>query len=169
VRATQRILLLVDPAYSSGLDDRDLDALREMRAECSAVENAVSYTRRLAQGRFEILSAEQTRRSQGRSVHDLVADLPRILGDEMGRSSAPNVRMASADEPLIEIDWGPRGPLVSDDSLANLTGLSDDELAETVTALADFERELSEYRQALHRVLDSIEHTIATRAAADVG
>ncbi|HEY5012794.1 MAG TPA: aerial mycelium formation protein, partial [Acidimicrobiia bacterium] len=73
--ATQRIERLVAPEYSADLSGRELEALREMRAECSAIENAVSYTRRLAQGRFEILSAEQARRESGGSVRDLVADL----------------------------------------------------------------------------------------------
>lgn len=140
-----------------------------MRAECSAVEHAVSYTRRLAQGRFEILTAERTRRDEGGSVRDLIADLPRILGDERGRSSAPNARVTTTDEPLVEIDWGPRNGLIGDNSLVNLPVLSDEDLAALVAALSDFERDLSEYRRELHRVLDSIEHEIATRAAADVG
>ena len=54
--------------------------------------------------------------------------------------------------------------------LAVLDSLSDDDLAVAMLiALGDFERELSEYRRDLHRVLDAIEHEIATRAAADVG
>ncbi len=167
--ATQRIERLVAPEFSADLGGRDLEALREMRAECGAVEHAVSYTRRLAQGRFEILSAERDRREQGGSVRDLVADLPRILGDERGRSSAPNARLTEADEPVVEIDWGPRGRLIADDSLVNLDGLGDDELVSLVGALSDFERELSELRRDLHRVLDAIELEIATRAAADVG
>jgi hypothetical protein len=169
VSATQRIQQMVAPAFSAGLGDRDLEALRTMRAECSAVENAVSYTRRLAQGRFEILTAEQARREEGGSVRDLVADLPRILGDERGRSSAPNTRVAAADEPLVEIDWGARSHLIADDSLAHLESIDDGDLVAMVGALSDFERELSEYRHDLHRVLDAIEHEIATRAAADVG
>jgi hypothetical protein len=169
VSATQRIQQLLAPEFSSGLATRDLDELRVMRTECGAVEQAVSYTRRLAQGRFEILSAEQTRRRDGGSVRDLIADLPRILGEERGRSSAPHARASTTDEPVVEIDWGPRGRLIDDDSLANLDGLSDADLAAAVVGLGDFERELSEYRRDLHRVLDAIEHEIATRAAADVG
>jgi hypothetical protein len=169
VSATQRIQHLVAPEFSSGLGDRDLDALRLMRSECSDVEHAVSYTRRLTQARFEILSAEQTRRQEGGSVRDLVADLPRILGEERGRSSASHSRVSATEEPVIEIDWGPRARLMDDDSLANLDGLSDPDLAAAVDELSDFERELSEYRHDLHRVLDAIEHEIATRAAADVG
>jgi len=140
-----------------------------MRTECSSIEHAVSYTRRLAQGRFEILTAEQERRASGASVGDLVADLPRILGDDRGRASAADARHAIADEPIIDIDWGARGRLVADDSLAALDGLSDAELAETRDALREFEHDLSEYRRELHRVLDAIEREIATRAAADVG
>ena len=167
--ATQRIERLVAPEFSADLSGRDLEALREMRAECSAVENAVSYTRRLAQGRFEILSAEKARRESGGSVGDLVADLPRILGGERGRSAAANARLTEADEPTTDIDWGSRSPLIADDSLALLDGISESDLVSTIGALRDFERELSQYRHDLHRVLDAIEHEIATRAAADVG
>lgn len=167
--ATQRIERLVAPEFSAALGQRDLEGLREMRDDCTAVEHSVSYTRRLAQGRFEILSAEQQRREDGGSVRDLVADLPRILGDERGRPSAPNSRLTTADEPLVEIDWGPRAHLIADNSLVNLTTLSDDDLIGMLGALSDFERELSEYRRELHRVIDAIEHEIATRAAADVG
>jgi len=169
VSATQRIQHLIAPEFSSDLGDRELDALRRMRTECSAVEHAVSYTRRLAQGRFEILSAEQTRRREGGSVRDLIADLPRILGEEHGRTAAPNTRVTTADKPEVDIDWGPQGRLIDDDTLANLADLSDDDLAAVVAALGAFERELSAYRRELHRVLDAIEHEIATRAAADVG
>jgi hypothetical protein len=169
VSATQRIQHLVAPEFSSGLGGLDLDALRAKRDECSSIEHAVSYTRRLTQGRFEILSAEQTRRQEGGSRTDLIADLPRILGEERGRSSAPNARVSVTDEPPVEIDWGPRARLIDDDSLANLDSLDDDDLAATVASLGDFERELSEYRRDLHHVLDAIEHEIATRAAADVG
>jgi len=160
---------MVAPEFSADLDRRDLETLRQMRAECSSIENAVSYTRRLAQGRFEILTAEQTRRESGGTVGDLIADLPRILGDDRGRATATTARHSVADEPVVDIDWGARGSLIADDSLATLDGLSDTELADALGALGEFERELSGYRHELHRVLDALEHEIATRAAADVG
>jgi hypothetical protein len=172
VSATQRIQHLLDPAYASDLSALGLHDLREMRAECNAVETAVSYTRRLAQGRFEILSAEQARREAGGSaagsLSELVADLPRILGEERGRSSAANARLVETAEPKIEIDWGPQSHLIADDSLATLDGIGDDDLAKTVAALGDFERELSGYRHSLHGVLATLEREIAGRAADDV-
>jgi hypothetical protein len=169
VSTTQRIQRIIAPEFSADLDARDLDALRAMRNECSSIEHSVSYTRRIAQGRFEILTAEQERRASGASVGDLVADLPRILGDDRGRASAADARHTITEEPIVEIEWGPRGRLVADDSLVALDELSDAELAETRDELAAFEHELSEYRRELHRVLDAIERVIATRAAADVG
>jgi hypothetical protein len=169
VRTTQRIQRIIAPEFSADLGARDLDSLREMRAECGSVEHAVSYTRRLAQGRFEILTAEQERRVAGTSVGDLVADLPRILGNDRGRATAANARHSVTDEPLVDLEWGERGRLVADDSLVTLDGLTDADLDEMRASLGEFERELSEYRRELHRVLDAIEHEIATRAAADVG
>jgi hypothetical protein len=169
VSATQRIQRLVDPAYSSDLDDRDLATLREMRAECAAVETAVSYTRRLAQGRVEIFSAEQARRKSGGSVHDLVADLPRILGEERGRSSAADARLVEPEEPELDIDWGSRSALIADESLATLDDIADADLVAMVAALRDFERELSDYRQDLHRVLDGLDRELGARAVGGVG
>ena len=166
--ATQQIEHLVDPAYTSGLDRRDLATLRRMRSECADVETAVSYTRRLAQGRYEILSAEQARRESGGSVGDLVADLPRILGDERGRSSAANTRLMETNEPTVEIVWGSKAHLVADESLATIDDLDAAALASTVAELREFERELSDYRHALHGVLDGIDREIASRAADDV-
>src|SRR5436190_1225037 len=48
VISTEAIQRLTDPAYASSLDTRSLDELRAMKAECSDVENALSYLRRLA-------------------------------------------------------------------------------------------------------------------------
>jgi hypothetical protein len=168
VSATKRIQHLVDPAYTSDLSAHSLHDLREMRAECNEVETAVSYTRRLAQGRFEILSAEPPAPGLLCAVGDLVADLPRILGEERGRSSAANARLVETAEPKIELDFGPQAHLIADDSLATLDHIDDADLAKTVAELGDFERELSTYRHSLHGVLATIEREIASRAADDV-
>ena len=73
---------LLDPAYRRALDARSLDDLRAMRS-ASRSRLSVSYYRRLAQARMEILDAERPAR-RGGSLEDLVADLPRILGADSG-------------------------------------------------------------------------------------
>jgi hypothetical protein len=161
---TERVLRLLEPAYVSDLTPRTLEELRAMHDECAQAELALSYYRRLAQARMEILDAEATRRARGGSVEDLIADLPNILGAE-SRSTVATTRGApSADAPSMDLHWPDgREQLVVDTTLAHLPKISDDELAETVTALHEFESELSDLRGQLHLVIDAIDRVLADR------
>jgi RsiG-like len=165
---TERVQRLLESTYLEGLDSRALDELRAMHVECAETELALSYFRRLAQARVEILEAERARRERGGSVGDLVADLPRILSAESGRSTIATTRGAPAtDPPTIELRWPDhRENLVVDTTLANLPGLALDELVETIEALHDFERELSDLRTQMHRVIDAIDRVIVDRRVA---
>ena len=163
----ERIRNLLDPKYLAALDTRSLDELRAMRDDSANFEHAISYYRRLAQARMEILDAERSRREQGGSLEDLVADLPRILGAEPGRASASDARIASAESPSIELVWSDgRQELVADNTLANLPGLDDAELDRTTNELREFERELSDVRRELHTVIDTLDREIAERQVA---
>jgi len=164
---TERIQRLIDPAFVAALDERALDDLRAMKAECNDVENALSYRRRLAQARIEIMEAEQTRRVRGGTVEDLVKDLPRILSAESGRSSITDTRMTPPNAPGLDLHWPDgREELIADTSLANLPVLSEEELRATIERLRAFERELSDLRRAMHDVIDALEREIASRQVA---
>jgi len=166
--ATERVQRLLEPGYATELDARPLEDLRVMHDECAQAELALSYFRRLAQARMEILEAEQSRRQRGGSVGDLVADLPRILSVDSGRSTITTTRGApAADPPTIELHWPDhREQLVVDTTLAKLPVLPLDELASTLVALRVFERELSDLRAQLHVVIDAIDRVIADRRVA---
>jgi hypothetical protein len=159
---------LLEPAYAEALDARELDELRAMHTECQDAELALSYFRRLAQARMEILEAERARRERGGTVGDLVADLPKILSAESGRSTILTTRGPSVpDSPTIELHWPDgREQLVVDTTLAKLPKLSLEELTETIAALHDFERELSDLRTEMHRVIDAIDRVIVDRRVA---
>jgi hypothetical protein len=164
---TERIQRLLEPSFVDGLDTRAIDDLRLMKSECSDFEHALSYYRRLAQARLEILEAERERRERGGTVGDLVADLPRILSSESGRSSATTTRVADPDAPSIELHWPDgRERLVADTTLAQLPVLELDQVVATIGELRDFEREVSDLRQQLHGVIDQIEREIAARQVA---
>ena len=164
---TERIQRLLDPNYVAALDTRSLDDLRAMKGECNDVENALSYLRRLAQGRIEILVAEDERRASGGTVGDLVKDLPRILSAESGRSAITDTRMPPPDAPAVELHWPDgREQLVADTTLANLPLIPADELASTISRLRDFEHELSALRREMHGVIDTLEREIAGRQVA---
>ncbi len=165
---TERVQRLLQPGYATELEPRSLEELRAMHEECSQAELALSYYRRLAQARMEILEAEVARRERGGSVGDLVADLPRILSAESGRSTITNTRGApAADGPTIDLVWPDhREQLVVDTTLAKLPGLPLDELNDTLESLRQFERELSDLRAQLHTVMDRIDRVIADRRVA---
>jgi RsiG-like len=164
---TERTKRLLDPQFVAGLDARPLDELRMQKSECGDVENALSYLRRLAQGRMEILEAERERRERGGSVGDLVKDLPRILAGESARPSVVDTRVPPPDAPAVELRWPDgREELVADTTLANLPLISDAELTSTLDRLGEFEREVSETRHQLHGVIDTLEREITARQVA---
>jgi hypothetical protein len=164
---TERIQRLIDPEFVTKLDARTLDEVRAMKAQCNEVENALSYYRRLAQARIEILEAESDRRARGGTVEELVKDLPRILSGESGRSSITDTRVPPPDAPSIEFHWPDgREQLIVDTTLAHLPVLPADELESTIERLRDFERELSDLRHQMHGVIDTLEREIAARQVA---
>ncbi len=166
--ATERVQRLLAPGYATDLEARTLEDLRAMHAECAEAELALSYYRRLAQARIEILEAETSRRERGGSVGDLVADLPRILSAESGRSTITTTRGApAADPPTIELEWPDhRENLVVDTTLAKLPVLPIEELVSTLDALRVFERELSDLRAQMHVVIDAVDHVLVDRRVA---
>ena len=162
----RRVERLIDPDYLGDLETRSTDDLRAMKAECTEVETEVSYVRRLAQGRIDILEAERDRRASGGSLADLVAALPRILADE-SRPGPEHTRLLSifAPSPSIEFRRGMER-LISDSTLAKLPDLSDDELAHSLEQLRELERHASGMRHALHEVLHGIDTQLKERLAA---
>jgi hypothetical protein len=163
--ASGRVASLLAPEFVDGLDRLSLDDLHGRKAEAAEVETAVSYYRRLAQARIEILDAWAHHPPGG--VESLVAELPRILGAETGRSSVVDSRFSEAAPAIDELDLGGRERLVADDTLANLTELDRDELEASLEELREFERDLSSMRRDLHQVIDAVDLEIASRQAAD--
>ncbi len=166
VRRIDRILA---PAYVEDLDGLSIDDLRAMERECLEVETEISYVRRLAQGRIDILDAERDRRAAGGGLGDLIAALPKILADdEDSRGGQATTRAQPVLAPNAGIQWN-RGleRLVTDGTLANLPNLSDSELQATLGQLRELEQDVSARRRSIHGVLDAVTHAIANRLAPD--
>ena len=162
----RRIDKILSGAYTEGIESKSDDEVRELMNTAREVETEFSFLRRLAQSRMDIFKAEQDRRENGGSLSDLIAALPSILASGDTRSSAPNSRLTSilAPAPSVEFKRGME-TLVSDESLANLDRLSDDELKNTIEDLKKFEEEVSKTRKDLHEVINKLESEIAQRAA----
>jgi hypothetical protein len=163
----RRLDRVLDPDYLSSLSDRSVDDLHAMKTECVEVETEVSFVRRLAQARMDILDAERDRRARGGSLEELVAGLSQILADSGPRPGAADARLPQRLAPDPEIEWT-RGlePLVGDDTLARLPDLSDDELAGIRRQLEELEQEVSGMRRSLHDVIKTLEFELAERIKA---
>ena len=161
----RRIDTILDGSYTEGLTEKPEEEVRELRDTAREVETEISFLRRLAQSRLDIFKAEVDRRAKGGSLADLIAALPSILASGETRSSAPNSRLSSilAPSPTIEFKRGME-TLVSDDSLANIDSLSEDEIQTAIADLEEFEEETSQTRKNLHVVIDELENEIARRA-----
>jgi hypothetical protein len=155
---------ILQPSYLDGLADRSIDEVRSMHEQAQEVETEVSYVRRLAQARIDIVEAELERRAQGGTVGDLLAMLPGILTDETPRSDPASSRLPRHLSPSPAIEWR-RGleQLIADATLLNLPTLPDQELRTRLDQLHELEREVSDRRRRLHEVIDVIEAELTTR------
>jgi hypothetical protein len=160
----RRIDRILDPAYLGELPSRATDELQGMHDECVEVETEVSYVRRLAQARVDILVAELDRRDAGGSLGSLIDALPQILADSGARAGAESVRMPQQMAPSMDVKWT-RGlePLVTDATLANLPTLADDDVRSTLERLRSLESEVSSTRRSLHRVIDALDQELGAR------
>lgn len=156
--------------YSRGVDPFDvtkltMEDLRARRAEAQEIEVGLSYLRRVAQGRLDIVAAEVRRRAEGGAPLDsesLVAGLSDILGDHI---LAPgNGRLPQLLGPnLEELDTSTLDDIAGPGRLAAIGDASDAEIAELIEALSAYEADVSSQRRGLHERIDALQAEITRR------
>lgn len=156
----RRIDRILNPSYLDGLTERSLADVRAMRAEVDEEEALLSYERRLLQGRFDILGAERNRRETGGDAASIIERLPQILADEP-RPSRGAIQLG--DPPSLENPRRRVEKLVSDDTLASMADLSDEQLTAIIGTLEEAEREISDQRGKVLDVLDALTAEIGRR------
>jgi hypothetical protein len=166
--ATHRLDAILAPDYLDGLTTISIDELRSRRTECQAVEVSLSYSRRVVQGRLDIVLAELKHRRDGTTsdLHTLVEELPEILSEKVhaagfGRMSA---FMAPGAEPELDPALVARIDAVADDRrLRNLTEASEEEVEALVDELRSLEVEISAQRRALFERIDALQDELVRR------
>jgi len=162
---SQELDRILDPDYLGDVAARPLDEVRSMRAECQEVETALSYLRRLVQGRLDIVDLEIRRRAEGgeTDLAALVAGLPEVLADRT--RSAGNGRLSQLLEPgEVDADLEAQlNEIVGGHGVESLPNVSDDELASLRGALEGFEREVSDHRRALFARIDTLQAELTRR------
>jgi hypothetical protein len=158
--------VMSDGADLAGLESRSIDEVRAMRASCQALEVQVSYVRRLAQGRLDIVDAELARRREGRppsDIAEMVADLPSTLGRHLtapGSGKRPTTIEPVEPDPELVV---PLDRVLDVQALGDLPTRSDAELTEIRVSLAGVEADLSTQRKALFDRLDALAAEITRR------
>jgi hypothetical protein len=137
------------PERSPDFAHLSLDALRDYRRTLTAEEDQVSYWRRIIQARLDVLRAGTLGSADGRHLRPVLTD-SRIA---VSRTALVSVVPADDIPPLPNLAelWERR---VADGDTQGEADLDHD--------LAVAERQLSEYRQALHRrIADATSELIA--------
>lgn len=149
--------------------DLPLDELREMRNRLQRQDDVVSYVRRVAQARLDLVRAEISRRERGESEHDLSEDLRTVLSQQLtGGPARPPRPTDDPDAP----DEDPMGDDPIADELdiicvehgfSRLTELDDAAAARFVEVLADYERRISANRRDRFDRLDALSAELVRR------
>ncbi len=153
--------------FLANLVNRSIGNIRTMRSECQQIENALSYVRRLAQGRIDIVAAELQRRRDGgdpSDLHSLVERLPDILTDRGGRAAGPTraPQELSIDH-VADALLGNLDTILGQAAVNDLGAMPEPSLSATRDRLTDFERNLSTKRRDVHDVLDALQAELTRR------
>jgi hypothetical protein len=142
-----------------------MDDLRAKRAECQALEVALSYQRRMAQGRLDIVAAERRRRTEGGdppSHDELIRNLASTLADRQrppGNGRLPQLMAPDADE----VDTDELDAIAGPGNLSRLMEATDADLTRLVDGISAYEHDVSARRRRLHERIDALQAEITRR------
>ena len=157
---------VTDPAFISGIADADIDVVRRKRQECQDLENGLSYVRRLLHGRLDIVRSELERRRAGAepaALDDIIARLPELLAEGSRSDALPRPPQDLAPDGQAEALVAKLEERFPASVLGALPDRSVEELSTLGDGLAEFEREVSQGRNALHGVIDELHEEIVRR------
>jgi len=135
-----------------------LAELRSLRRQLQHEDDAVSYARRVAQARLDLVQAESVHRTANTEVSD---DLRTVLSQHLtgGPARPPRPTEDLSDHPLaVELD-----ELCAEGGLGHLKELDDRQLAELAEAIGSFERRVSSDRRDRFDRLDALSAELVRR------
>lgn len=138
-----------------------LAELRALRAQLQSEEDVVSFVRRVAQGRLDIVREERARRGVGAHATAAPSELAAVFGQQQGAGSArpPRDTEVRADHPrVVELT-----EICDRLHFADFADLTDDELTALESALAAFESAQSADRKSLFGRIDALSRELVGR------
>jgi hypothetical protein len=141
--------------------EMSLEELRATRARLQHEDDVVSYARRVAQARLDLVKAEQLRRARGEADVDLSSELRVVLSNQLTGQAARPPRPTDDlyDDALSnELD-----EICATHGFARLNELLDDELSVLHDTLQAFERRVSADRRERFDRLDALSAELVRR------
>jgi hypothetical protein len=155
---------LFAPDYLDGLSQRSLEEVRAMRDECQDAETAVSYLRRVAQGRLDIVHAYLKDGDGGGDLASLVERLPDIIGAGPPRPPGPGRLPSQMGPDMGHEDLTARIDEVLDGArIGELPTMARAELQGIADSLSEIEAKISDERRSLHERIDTLQAEIVDR------
>jgi hypothetical protein len=160
----QEIERLSAPDYLDGIHERPLQELRAMRTECQEAETAVSYLRRVAQGRLDIVHVYLDGPEGGEALDALVEHLPSIIGSGPPRPAGYG-RLPSQMSPDMERDdlTTEVDAVLDAGAIGGLPEMPEAELRTLASRLTAIESRVSAQRRTLHERIDALQAEIVSR------
>jgi tetrahydromethanopterin S-methyltransferase subunit G len=151
--------------YLDGLEGMPLGHLRARKAECGEIEVALSFLRRLVQGRLDIVTAELRQRAGGggSDLSGLVGQLPEILGGSARAGGGGRLPTALAPKVNLRLLTADLDRIMDVDKAGALPAMEDTEVEAIAHALAELERTVSDRRHAIHERLDAVQSELVRR------
>lgn len=142
-----------------------LAELRSIRDRYQDVEHGLSYTRRIVQGRLDILGVELERRADpaSRASHDLIDRLPEALAAHSRGPGLPRpVRELEPPAWAHELISG-MDEILPPSRLGAISEMGEAELLDAAARIGELEREISAMRSEVHRRIDRIQDELVGR------
>lgn len=155
----ERLNEVLAPEFISGLQSWSIDELRDKRKEAEDLESAISYARRLIQGKIDVCKAQSI------SKDNLIGDEPL---DDIKEAITDHTFGATTRIAYNDISDGTLIP--TNDEISNLLGFEIELLPESqdtvdafVALLEAGETNLSEMRHRLHKIIDMLRAQIVSK------
>jgi len=147
-----------------GLAELSMEGVRARRAACQLLETQLSYVRRLAQGRLDIVSSEIAARRDGtQGDRTLVEQLTAALSERITAPGNGHLPMGLAPgevDPELLAGLDAAGPPAE---VSSPSSMDAEELRRVADALAGFERAVSDRRRAMFERIDALQAEIVRR------
>lgn len=153
---------LLEPGVLDDAQTLPMTDVRQLRRRAEQEEVNLSYTRRVLQGRLDIVRRELQRRADndGRSLMDL---LPEILA-EKGRGPAHGLGRHQTVQPSAPEEYESWvNSLTPGVDLSAISELPDAKLEKAARSLAEAESGLSERRRGVQQVMDGLAGELGRR------